>query len=125
LFFCFSGLVISPCPISFSSFLQLYQCGCLGKVMHSIFEIHINLIFLIRCSVLHDKDEEMRSLQIISERMVPNRWDHARPPNKSEVCKILLFLPSWTNKIWKAESNISNRIRHRNCIGQKTNRSSR
>eukprot|EP00211_Chloroparvula_japonica_P014761 CAMPEP_0119154356 /NCGR_PEP_ID=MMETSP1310-20130426/50683_1 /TAXON_ID=464262 /ORGANISM="Genus nov. species nov., Strain RCC2339" /LENGTH=226 /DNA_ID=CAMNT_0007146885 /DNA_START=96 /DNA_END=773 /DNA_ORIENTATION=- len=34
---------------------------------------------------VQDAEEKLRLMHLISERLVPGRWDHVRPPNSSEL----------------------------------------
>ena len=45
-----------------------------------------------RCEEITDPDEKLRCLYVLSEHLVPDRWDHVRPANKSEV----FFLFFWS-----------------------------
>eukprot|EP00008_Paramoeba_atlantica_P004118 CAMPEP_0201476154 /NCGR_PEP_ID=MMETSP0151_2-20130828/1433_1 /ASSEMBLY_ACC=CAM_ASM_000257 /TAXON_ID=200890 /ORGANISM="Paramoeba atlantica, Strain 621/1 / CCAP 1560/9" /LENGTH=235 /DNA_ID=CAMNT_0047856443 /DNA_START=70 /DNA_END=777 /DNA_ORIENTATION=- len=38
-----------------------------------------------RCEEITDPDEKLRCLYVLSEHLVPDRWDHVRPANKSEL----------------------------------------
>ncbi|MBA3914860.1 MAG: pyridoxamine 5'-phosphate oxidase family protein [Acidobacteriales bacterium] len=63
----------------------------------SIFHHSMNyrsVVVLGTAHAVHDRDEKLRALRLLSEHMIPGRWEHVRPPNEQELkATLVLKLP--------------------------------
>ena len=63
----------------------------------SIFHHSMNyrsVVVLGTAHAVRDREEKLRALHLLSEHMIPGRWEHVRPPNEQELkATLVLKLP--------------------------------